>query len=256
MNQPIVIITGASRGLGAAIAKIAAKLGAKVVLNARSADALETVAQSIQDEGGTALAVPADVSQPDECQYLVDAAVSQFGRLDALVNNAGILHPIAPIADAEPLGWQENLGINLLGPVLLTQAALPHLRQRNGRAIHISSGAAINAIPGWGAYSVAKAGLNHFNKILAAEEPNITTLTVRPGVVDTEMQALIRNEGSGAMPPERYTYFVDLHRQGKLLPPEKPGRAVALLALHAPPAWSGEFIQWDDERINRLEEEA
>ena len=251
MNQTI-IITGASRGLGAATAKLAATRGASVVLNARSADALAEVVREIEAAGGTALAVPGDVSQEDNCRRLVDRAVSTFGRLDALINNAGILPPIAPIAEAEPLGWQKNLEVNLLGPVLLTQAALPHLRRQKGRAIHVSSGAAVSAIPGWGAYSVSKAGVNHFNKILAAEEPAITTLAFRPGVVDTAMQTLIRNEGSGQMPADKHAYFVNLHQQGKLLPPEKPGRALAMLALYAPPAWSGEFIQWDDERIKSL----
>jgi len=254
MTQPVIIITGASRGLGRAAATYAAELGARVVLNARSADALNAVAQTIQENGGTALTVPGDVSQADDCQHLVDATISQWGRINALINNAGIVEPIARLADAEPLGWQENWSVNVLGPVLLTQAALPYLRQSKGRTIHVSSGAAIKAIPGWGAYCVAKAALNHFSQMLAAEEPDVTSVAFRPSAVNTDMHAIIRAQGADAMAAKNYDYFVDLFRQDKLLPPEKPGRALALLALYAPPEWSGEFIQWDEERVVGLAE--
>jgi NAD(P)-dependent dehydrogenase (short-subunit alcohol dehydrogenase family) len=254
MPQPVVIITGASRGLGAAAATSAAKMGARVVLNARSADTLNAVAKSIQQAGGTTLVVPGDISQPDDCRHLVEATVAQWGRIDAIVNNAGIVQPIARIADAEALDWQENWSINLLGPVVLTQAALPYLRQSKGRVIHVSSGAAVKVISGWSAYSVAKAALNHFNRMLAAEEPEITTIALRPGAINTDMHAVIREHGTDAMTTENYNFFFDLFRQDKLLPPEKPGRAVALLALYAPHEWSGEFIQWDEERVTRLAE--
>jgi NAD(P)-dependent dehydrogenase (short-subunit alcohol dehydrogenase family) len=192
------------------------------------------------------------VSRPDDCQYLVDATVSQWGRIDTIVNNAGTVEPIARIDAAEPPGWQENWLVNVLGPVMLTQAALPYLRRSEGRVIHISSGAAVKVVPGWGAYSVAKAALNHFNQMLAVEEPNITTIALRPGAVNTEMHAVIRAEGADAMSDENYSFFVNLHRQNKLLPPEKPGHALALLALYAPHEWSGEFIQWDEERVTNL----
>jgi NAD(P)-dependent dehydrogenase (short-subunit alcohol dehydrogenase family) len=254
MSQPVIIITGASRGLGKATAEYAAEMGARVVLNARSADTLNAVAKSIRGAGGTALNVPGDISQPDECRHLVDAAVSQWGRIDAIINNAGIAQPIARLDEAEPLDWEENWAVNVLGPVLLTQAALPYLRQSKGRAVHVSSGAAVKAIPGWGAYCVAKAALNHFSQMLAVEEPDITSIAFRPGAVNTDMHAVIREQGAEAMADENYNYFVDLFRQDKLLPPEKPGRSLALLALYAPPEWSGEFIQWDEERVTQLAE--
>jgi NAD(P)-dependent dehydrogenase (short-subunit alcohol dehydrogenase family) len=89
---------------------------------------------------------------------------------------------------------------------------------------------------------------------LALEEPLITSICLRPGVVDTEMQALIRREGQAGMQADDYQKFVQYHSDGKLLPPELPGRALALLALYAPHQWSGEFIQWDDGRIKGLGE--
>ncbi len=252
MTEKTIIITGASRGLGAAAARIAAEMGANVVLNARTEGALDAVVTSIRAEGGAALAIPGDVSTPEDCRALLAAAVERFGGLDALVNNAGIIEPIAPIAEGRLEAWTQNLAVNVLGPVMLTQAALPYLRKRAGRVINVSSGAAVKVVPGWGAYSAAKAAINSFTNILAAEEPEITAIAFRPGAVDTAMQDVIRRDGATGMPDEFHKKFVNLFAGGALLPPELPGKALALLALDAPHEWSGEFIPWDDARIQKL----
>lgn len=252
MNTKTVLITGASRGLGAASARIAAGLGANVVLNARSRDELEVLAREIRENGGNAVVAAGDISQLENCQRAVATALEQFGELDALINNAGVLEPISPFAEADPHEWERNLRINILGLVWVTQAATPHLRQNHGRVIHVSSGAAVNVVKGWSAYCTAKAALNHFNRSLAVEEPYITTIALRPGVVDTEMQALIRQDGKTGMPDDVHKRFVQYHDRGELLPPEKPGRAMAVLALYAPHEWSGEYIQWDEDRVQRL----
>ena len=98
---------------------------------------------------------------------------------------------------------------------------------------------------------MSKAALNHFTRVLAAEESAITVLAVRPGVVDTPMQAYIRDRGPHVMPPEQIAYYTNLKERGELEPPEIPGRAIAWLALHAPEAFSGEFLDYDDPRISR-----
>lgn len=255
MADQTILITGASRGLGAAAAKVAAKMGANVVINARSEDELDRVADEIRKSGGEVLSVPGDVSKTEDCHRLVDRTLVEFGQLDAIVNNAGIIKPIAPIAEGNAEDWMKNLNINLLGPILLTQTALRHLRMRNGRVISTSSGAAVRVIQGWGAYCTAKAGLNHFNGVLASEETEITAITFRPGVMDTEMQSTIRREGDVGMPAETYARYVRLHQEGNLLSPELPGRALAVLALHAPREWSGEFIAWDEDRVQALVEQ-
>jgi NAD(P)-dependent dehydrogenase (short-subunit alcohol dehydrogenase family) len=251
VNQTI-LITGASQGLGAAAAKMAAKLGANVVINARSENRLDMVADKIRESGGEVLSVPGDVRVVEDCHRLVDKTLVEFGQLDAIVNNAGIIRPIAPIAEGTAEDWKENLEINLLGPVILTQIALRHLRMRNGRVISTSSGAAVKVIQGWGAYCTAKAALNHFNRVLASEETEITAITFRPGTMDTDMQSTIRSEGETGMPEETYSRYVRLHQQGALLSPELPGRALAVLALYAPHEWSGEFIAWDEDRVQTL----
>jgi NAD(P)-dependent dehydrogenase (short-subunit alcohol dehydrogenase family) len=251
-ENPVVIVTGASRGLGAATAWIASQMGAKVVLVARSEQALTKLVNEIQSKGGYALAVVADVSVPDDCNRIIAEATDRFGRIDSLINNAGALEPIAPISRWDYIGWQNNLNVNLLGPVMMVQSALPFLREQSGRVINVSSGAAVNAIPGWGAYCTSKAALNQFTRVLSAEEEQITAIAFRPGVVDTEMQATIRRQGRQGMPLEDYAHFVSLHTEGKLLRPENPARALVVLSLYSPHEWSGEFLSWDNGAVQEL----
>lgn len=252
MSQKTMIITGASRGLGAAAAEIAASLGVNVVLNARSAGKLAEVTERIIEAGGQAIAVAGDISDVDVCQQVVEQTMARFGRLDALINNAGIIEPIAKIAEASPQDWQHNFAVNVIGPLMLTQAALPYLRARKGRVINVSSGAATYAIPGWGAYCASKAALNQFNEGLAKEEASLTAIALRPGIIDTEMQVQIRREGAMGMTASDHKRFIGFHEQGQLQPPEVIGRTLVALALHAPHAWSGEFVSWNEERVQEL----
>jgi NAD(P)-dependent dehydrogenase (short-subunit alcohol dehydrogenase family) len=252
MTTPTILVSGASRGLGAATARIAAQMGANVVLLARSTEDLNAVGAQVEAAGGQALVAVGDVSHAADCQRAIAEAVRQFGGVDALVNAAGTVEPIAPIAEGDPGAWHQNLAVNVLGPFMLTQAALPYLRRSRGRVINVSSGAAINVTRGLAAYSAAKAALNHFTRTLAAEEPDITTIAFRPGIVDTAMQATIRREGATGMPEEVYARYVRYHQEGSLLPPEVPGCALAVLAFHASHEWSGAFLSWNDEQVQSL----
>ena len=175
--------------------------------------------------------------------------MDRFGRIDALVNNAGIIQPISSIAHTEPVTWRYNIEVNLMGPFYMIQAAIFSLRSQNGRVINVSSGAANRVIENASAYCAAKAALNHFTRVLADEEPELTAVTVRPGVVDTDMQATIRNQGLNAMSEEQLAYYRQLKAHGTLEPPEVPGRSIAWLALHAPAEISGQFFDYDDPRI-------
>lgn len=251
-NDPVVLVTGASRGLGAAVARLASQLGAAVALTARSSADLDAVAEDIQRIGGQSVAIPGDLRALGECRRIIVETVAHFGRLDALVNNAGVLAPVAPIAEVDLRSWEHNLYVNLVAPAALIRAALPHLKERKGRIINVSSGAAIKVTPGWSAYSAAKAGLNMFTRYLAEEVPEVTSIAVRPGIIDTEMQAFIREFGAEGMREEDHQRFIKYHNKEQLLPPQAPGRAIAVLALYADSAWSGEFMEWDDERIHDL----
>lgn len=250
-SNPVVIVTGASRGLGAATARWLARTGAAITLISRSEVDLNSVAQKVQQLGGTALVCKADTSDPGACQKAVAKTLKRFERLDALINNAGIVEPIAPLVQTDPDRWQYNIAVNLLGPFYLTHAAISELRKQNGRIINVSSGAATTAMENVSAYCTAKAALNHFTRVVAAEESGLTVLTMRPGVVDTQMQEIIRREGPNFMSAEQYTYYQGLKERGELEPPEVPARSIAWLALYAPHEFSGDFLNYDDPRIAR-----
>jgi NAD(P)-dependent dehydrogenase (short-subunit alcohol dehydrogenase family) len=250
-EKPVVIVTGASRGLGAAVAGWLVSAGAGVTLVARSEDDLNRVANDLQPLGGKPLVCVTDVSDYDACDSAVGKTLEHFGRIDSLVNNAGIVQPIAAIADCDPAMWRHNINVNLIGPFNLTRASLKYLRQYTGRIINVSSGAANLALENVSGYCTAKAALNHFTRVLAAEEPTLTALTLRPGVVDTPMQDYIRQEGPKAMPADQVAYYQQLKDHGKLEPPEVPARSVAWLALHAPRDFSGQFLDYDDPHISR-----
>lgn len=248
-KRKIAIVTGASGGLGAATACWMGKDSAIVVLVARSRDGLDDVAHHVDQLGGTALVMAADVSNPVACQQVVDRVLYQYKRIDALVNNAGVISPLTDIAHVDIDQWRYALEVNLFGPFYLTRLTLPSLIITHGRIINVSSGAANTPIPSASAYCASKAALTHFNRVLAEEEPHITAISVRPGVVDTPMQAQIRREGSETMNATQYAYYTDLKATNQLEPPEIPARSIAWLALHAPHDMSGEFRNYNDPDI-------
>jgi NAD(P)-dependent dehydrogenase (short-subunit alcohol dehydrogenase family) len=248
-NQPVVIVTGASRGMGAWIAKWISKAGANVIITARSSKELQALEKKIRADGGSAMHISGDVSDPKACLEVVKKAMKQFGRIDALVNNAGVVEPVSKVSECDPEQFRENIMINLVGPFYMMHEALLALRESKGRVINVSSGAAIRPVASWSAYCSAKSGLTHLTRVLASEEPSITAISVRPGVVDTDMQALIREKGPKAMPADLSKYFINLKQQGKLEPPWVPARSIAWLALKAPLNLSGEFIDYDDPKI-------
>jgi NAD(P)-dependent dehydrogenase (short-subunit alcohol dehydrogenase family) len=248
-NMPVVIVTGASKGLGAAVTRWLAKARAAVTLISRSENRLKGVAGEIRSLGGKPLVFTADVSSYDACRSVVELTLDRFGRIDALVNNAGIIQPISSVARAEPDTWRYNIEVNLLGPFNMIRAAISSLRNQHGRIVNVSSGAANRVLENASAYCAAKAALNHFTRVLAKEEPELIAMTVRPGVVDTDMQAFIRNEGAESMSDEQVGYYRQLKDDGKLEPPEIPARSIAWLALYAPQKFSGQFFDFDDPRI-------
>ncbi len=245
----VVIVTGASRGIGAAIVRRLRQAGAMAVAVSRSPIAGQQSQPHLRSATGRLHPIIADVADPLACARVVGETVAAFGRLDALVNNAGMLEPVARIANGDPAQWRYNLDVNLLGPYYLSRSAIPHLRAVGGRIVNISSGAALKAIEGWSAYCVAKAALTHFTRQLATEEPQITSVALRPGVVDTAMQALIREAGPGVMTEEKSAYFQSLKDKGELLDPDVPGRVAAWLALSAPAALNGQFLDFEDPRL-------
>ena len=242
----VVLITGGARGIGFETAKLAYERGASVVLVDLDP---EVAAESAESIGEGAIGIGANVAVAEEINAAVQSAVEQLGRVDVVIANAGITPRKTTTRDISTDEWERVVEVNLLGPVYMSMAAIPELRGRNGRIVNVSSGAAHHVIVAASAYCAAKAALNQFNRVLAAEEPDLTVIAVRPGVVDTRMQELLRSEGPAKMPPEQAAFYKDLKTAGRLEPPQVPARAIAWLALHAPREWSGAFMSYDDPQI-------
>ena len=186
-NRPVALITGASAGLGLALAHGLADRGWALVIDARSADALKDAADAL---AGRTDVVPlaGDVTDPDHRADLVEA-VTELGRLDLLVNNASYLGP-SPlqqlgVADLEEL--RRVYEVDVVAPIALTQALLPELTAASGVLLNITSDAAVEAYEGWGGYGSAKAALDHASAVLAAEHPSLAVYAVDPGDLRTAM---------------------------------------------------------------------
>jgi short-subunit dehydrogenase len=184
LNGKIVIITGASAGIGAATAQAFAAAGAQVVLAARNAAQLEAVAS---DLAGPALVVPTDVTDRAAVEALVARAVAEFGGVDIVINNAGV-GLAAPVAEIAFEDLQRALAVDLFGPLTLTQAVMPHMRQRgHGLLIYISSVVGLRALPYMGGYAAAKAALDRLVESLRVElrGSGVAVTLVRPGSTST-----------------------------------------------------------------------
>ena len=190
LEGKVVMITGASRGLGRALAHAFSEDNASLVLNSRTDDSLQPVAQELSEGGADVLAVPANVSVAADLEKLVNEAVERFGKIDVLINNAGLLGPRVPIEEYPEDEWRRVLDANLTAPFLLAKAVIPHM-PKGGSIINMTSGVSVEGRPEWGAYSVSKFGLEGLTQILAAElkDRGIRVNSVDPGGMRTEMRA-------------------------------------------------------------------
>jgi len=237
------LLTGASRGIGEAAGRCLASKNVRLALAATSVEKLRSATSAWpQARREDLLLVEGDLAAPETAASWVEQAVQHFGRLDALINNAGVIGPIGPLESISCHGFAKNVGVNLLAPVWACHAALPALRASGGRIVNVSSGAGVRPVNGWGAYCTAKAGLNQLSRQLALEVPPVTTIAFSPGMTDTDMQAEIRRDGPSGMPEATLHRFVQAHASGELRPVEVVGKALAALALFAEPSLSGSFV--------------
>ncbi len=190
MQDKVIVVTGASQGLGRALALAFAEAGAKLVVNSRSEESITPIAQEAQTLGAEVLAVAADVSDGADAQRLIDATVDRFGGIDVLINNAGVLGPRVAIAEYPEDEWRKVIDANLTGPYLVSRAAIPHLSE-GASIINLVSGVSVEGRPEWGAYSVSKFGIEGLTQILAAElqDRSIRVNAVDPGGMRTDMRA-------------------------------------------------------------------
>lgn len=195
MDGKSVLITGASKGIGAAAARVFAAAGANVALIARNGDAVAELAGEI---GHRAVAIPCDVSRFWEMEAAVAACHKAFGRLDVLIGNAGLIDPIAPLAQIDPDAWGQVIDVNLKGVFNGMRAALPGmLAQGHGTILTVSSGAAHHPLEGWSHYCASKAGAAMLTRCADHETraAGLRVMGLSPGTVATDMQGAIRQSG-------------------------------------------------------------
>jgi NAD(P)-dependent dehydrogenase (short-subunit alcohol dehydrogenase family) len=242
MQGKVVAITGASRGIGAAAARVFAAAGAKVALLARSEREIDALAAEI---GPAALALRCDVADWASVQQAVATVVQRFGRLDVLVNNAGTIDPIARLADVDPAAWGRAVDVNLKGVFHGLRAAIPVMRaQGSGTIITVSSGAARAALEGWSSYCAGKAGALMLTQAAHLEEGphGIRVLGLSPGTVATEMQVKIK--ASGINPVSQLDPAVHI-------PADWPARALLWMCGPEADPWLGNDVMLRDEAVRK-----
>ena len=190
LKDKVALITGGGRGIGKAVALDYAREGAKLAICARTASEIEETANEIKALGADCLGVTCDVSLEEPVNKLIEEVQKRFGRIDVLINNAGVMIRPAPIAETEVKKWDYTMAVNLRGPFLVTKAVLPWMmRQKSGAIINVSSSIGREAYANFGAYAASKWGIEGFTQTLAAEvrSYNIRVNSVEPGYVATKL---------------------------------------------------------------------
>lgn len=236
----VALVTGGGRGLGAATALALAEAGADVALLGRSESYLETVAGAIRQRGRLAAWTVADVAVWADVRDAIAEMSESLGPIDILINNAATEGVTTRLEQMDPNVWAEELAVNLTGPFHCARATIPAMRQRGwGRILNVTSGAAQRPITRKAAYSVAKAGVDHLTRALAAEldGAGVVAIAVSPGMMDTEMQARLRSSPERDMDP-----FRQAASGGMLRPPEEPAALLRWLCGPDGAAYNGQVV--------------
>lgn len=251
MTQPgqgkIAVVTGASRGIGRAVAVGLAQQGLRVVLVARGAEQLQITKSMIEQVGGAAWVLPAELGQPDAVEALKTEILAQVGAPSILINAAGIFGPIQLIKDSDPAEWVETLQTNTIAPYLTCRAFVSGMIDQGwGRIINVSSAAALHTPgPTNSAYATSKVALNHFTRHLAAEiaGTGVTANVIHPGEVKTEMWADIRDQAEKLGPAaEGYRRWAQWVGETGGDPPEKAVELVFKLLSEEAATINGQFL--------------
>ena len=230
LQDKVVVITGASRGIGEAVAHTFAAAGAKIVVASRKQESVDAVAAAIRAAGGDALAVAAHTGDEEAVQGLIDTAVATFGQVDVLINNAATNPHFGPIMTAETSHWDKTFDVNIKGYFRTARAVLPVMqRQGGGKIINVASVAGIRQQPGMGVYCVSKAGVLMLTQVLAAELAglNIQVNAIAPGFVKTKFSSAIWDN------PELHRAVMQLIPQHRMALPEELTGIMLYLASSA-----------------------
>ncbi|WFD44191.1 hypothetical protein MPSI1_002857 [Malassezia psittaci] len=259
MLKEVVFLTGGSRGLGLAIldkllhGSMRTPATNVVTLSRSIPEDLKSLAERFPENLAI---VQGDVTSLDDNKRAVDEALKRWNRLDAVILNAAIAD-FSRIENLTSEVMLKTLNVNTVSLITTIRSALPELRKHHGRVVFVSSGAALGNYASWAPYSASKAAMNSIALTLANEEPDIASFSVRPGVVDTDMQGQIRD--SNTMKTDEHKRFLQMHKEGKLLPAEKPAGVLAALAVrgsrtepkkNGQPLGEGVFVSWDDPALD------
>ena len=242
MRGRVVVITGASRGIGAAAARVFAAAGWHVALLARTETEISALAEEI---GGDALAVHCDVGNWESVRAAVSSVLARFGRLDAFIGNAGVIEPIARIEALDPAAFSAAVDINLKGVLYGMRAALPVMKAAGGGTIiTVSSGAAHNPLEGWAAYCAAKAGAAMLTRAAHLEEGlnGLRIMGLSPGTVATDMQVRIKDSGINpvsALDPSVH------------VPADWPAKCLLWMCGPGGDDWLGQEVNLRDDSVRR-----
>jgi 3-oxoacyl-[acyl-carrier protein] reductase len=245
LSGKVIIVTGASRGIGAAAAMALSREGATLMLAARDGSLVADVAESIIEAGGMAHSTPCDVSDYAAVDWLVLETEGRFDRVDALINNAGVIEPIATVAESDPAEWARNIEINLIGAYNPIRAVLPRMiKAGGGTIVNVSSGAALRPMEGWSAYCAGKAGLAMLTQSIMLENTanKIRVFGFQPGTTDTDMQVTIRASGINMVS--------QIPRQN-LTPVAHPAAAIVYLCTPAADDLNGQEFSLRDESFRK-----
>ncbi|KAJ1932618.1 hypothetical protein FBU59_006309 [Linderina macrospora] len=251
-SNNIAIVTGASRGIGKAISLHLLSKNVSVVGFARNASALNALSEEAAklDTSAKFFPVAGDVVDESAQQKAVDIA-TENGTLVALVNNAAINEPFALIADATAEDFKRQFDINVIAPLGLIRKSLPQLRQSKGRVINVASAIFKSAVKNQAGYGGSKAAINYITETLALEEPEVTTLSVHPGVVDTDMSTIFFDNARRAQP--ELSAYID-HVLATRITADFSGRIVGNLALFADHELSGTYVEYDEPKLAKYSE--
>jgi len=233
LSGKTALITGASNGIGLAAAQTLADYGASVVLAARSQDKLDDEARRLRAQGKKAYSVVCDVSDYESFSRAIEFARAETGALDMLVNNAGVIEPLATLVESDPVEWAQSVDVNYKGVYYGMRAAIPHmLEQNSGTIINLSSGAASRPVKGWSHYCSSKAAAKMLTQAahLELEGSNIAIIGLSPGTVATPMMKKIKE--AKINPISHLDWSVHI-------PPEWVAQAIAYLCTEAGHAYSG-----------------
>jgi NAD(P)-dependent dehydrogenase (short-subunit alcohol dehydrogenase family) len=253
LKNQVAIVTGASQGIGRAIAQRCAEAGAKVALVARTASKLEEVATEIRDGGGAALAIPADVTDQAAVKAMARQAEAELGPVDLLVNNAGAFYAIGPAWEVDAETWWSDVTINLLGVFLCCREVLPGMVERGkGRVINLIGGGTEAPLPYGSAYAASKAAVMRLTENLAVElkEHGVFVFALRPGFVRTEMSEYQLSEEGRRWQPSTAQRF----EEGKNVPPTMAGDLAVEFASGRFDALTGRYIRVKDYKGDDLDE--